>query len=38
MENEVTNENVNMYFDRVESDIEWNLLDELGIEAEVYED
>jgi len=35
MENEVMND---MYFDCVESDIEWNLLEELGIEAEVYED
>lgn len=36
MENE--NKNVKMYFDLEELMIEWYFLEELGIEAEVYED
>ena len=36
MENE--NKNVKMYFDLEESMIEWYFSEELGIEAEVYED
>jgi hypothetical protein len=32
------NENVQIYLDVEEEMVEWYFLDELGIEAEVYED